>query len=438
MALMLRFGKTLWQPLRRHPWAVVLVLLLVPAAAVAGVQLWATYHFHQAQQALAELREAEARRHVQACLRVWPRGKETLLLAARIEREAENLPEAARYLTEYARLHGPTEATQLEWVLLRAQGGEVEEVEEGLWKCVQEDHPATNQIFEALARGYLSHSRLSAAKLCLDRWIEREPTAVRAWVLRAEVFERLGGVEPAVADLKRAQELAPDHPGIRLALVNLYLSRHQLTEAVALVRHLVRLEPDNLAVLVALAQCHIEGGLEDQAREVLEKVLRQDPNNIPALLLLGQVASGQEHPDEAEGYFRRAMALKPHDLEVLLHLSRCLQQRGRHREAKELRDKYEAGVAARVRLGELQRGSLDRMPSDPAVLSEVGKLLLQLGQDNGALHWLFRALKEDPEHKPTHEILQRYYTEKGDFDKAAEHNRVLVRLGQQAAPPTGP
>jgi Tfp pilus assembly protein PilF len=436
---MAHLGKILWQRVRSHPWRALLLGILLGLGAAAGAaQWWASYHFREAQRSLHADRIEEARRHVQVCLRLWPRGKETLLLAARIERKGDNLAEAARYLTECARLHGSNEATQLEWILMRAQGGEVDDVEGGLWNCVQSDHPETNEILEALAKGYLQHFRAETAKRCLDLWLERDPTAVRAWTWRGDVFQRADRLEDAASDYRHGVELEPDHVGLRLRLVNLYLTQHRLNEARPHVEQLVRVEPENPAVLLAVAQCYLEGGADDRAREVLEKVLRRDPNNVGALMLLGQVASGQERPEEAEGYYRRALALKPHDLEVLLHLSRCLQQRGRGREAAEYHKLYDAGVAASIRLGELQRGRLDRMPSDPSMLSEVGKLLLQLGEDAGALHWLFRALKEDPDHKPTHEILQRYFTEKGDFEKAAEHTRVLVRLGQQTAPPTGP
>jgi Tfp pilus assembly protein PilF len=433
MVLMLRAGQALWRFVRR-PRTALGIVGLVSCLAVGGILGWAEYHFRAARHSLAEERLDEARQHIGVYLRFWPRGKQAHLLAARIERMSGNLEEARRFLTEYARLHGPSEESQLEWVLMRAQGGDLDEVEPGLWTCIREDSPFTTQILQTLAYCYLHLSRISPAKAALDLWIEREPHVSRAWCLRGFVFERLGRMDDAVANYQRALELAPDRSKVRLRLVNLYLNQHMVTEAEPHARHLARTDPDNPEVVVVRAQLEIAQGDEDQAHEVLQRGLQQHPNDIDMLRLLGQIECNRDHAPEGEALFRRGLAIKPHETELLFRLYKCLWQQGREKEANEVRSQYEAVLAIDRRLRVLMEGVVERSPHDPELLSEVGAIWLRLGEEEQGLNWLYRALKENPRHKPTHELLVRYYRDKRQFDKAAEHRQALAQIEPESPP----
>jgi Tfp pilus assembly protein PilF len=63
-------------------------------------------------------------------------------------------------------------------------------------------------------------------------------------------------------------------------------------------------------------------------------------------------------------------------------------------------------------------------PSDPAPRHEAGVILFRNGQEQEGLRWLASALQQDPNHRPTHELLVEYFEKHGQPEKAAQHRRL--------------
>jgi Tfp pilus assembly protein PilF len=68
-------------------------------------------------------------------------------------------------------------------------------------------------------------------------------------------------------------------------------------------------------------------------------------------------------------------------------------------------------------------------PRDPNLRYKAGRIFLDSRQDAEGLRWLSSALQEDPNHRPTHQLLADYYRKNGKTELAEEHQRVLLRLG---------
>src|SRR5262249_15262286 len=114
----------------------------------------------KAVQAMNEERYEDARAALRFCLDVWPRNASSLRLAARIERLAGRYLEAEEYLEKCEALEKePTEPTQMERILLRAETGELDVVAPALWQLVEENHPESRAILRTLARACLRLSR---------------------------------------------------------------------------------------------------------------------------------------------------------------------------------------------------------------------------------------------------------------------------------------
>jgi predicted Zn-dependent protease len=101
----------------------------------------------------------------------------------------------------------------------------------------------------------------------------------------------------------------------------------------------------------------------------------------------------------------------------------CLRQGGRQAEAKALQDQLKRLQTDQDRLQRLQ-GAMRDKPADAALRSEMGSLLLRLGQTEEGVRWLQSALKKDPKHKTTHRALADYYEKAGQKDRAARHRRL--------------
>src|SRR5437868_15243409 len=113
---------------RRPRTTLVLTAFMLIAGALSG----SGYVWHQwraAQVALAADRPEEARSRIAVCLLIWPRDSDVHLLAARAARLSGDLQDAEAHLNQCLKLHGgATEPVQLEFLLLRAQTGELDQV----------------------------------------------------------------------------------------------------------------------------------------------------------------------------------------------------------------------------------------------------------------------------------------------------------------------
>src|SRR5262249_21291815 len=187
-------SRKLVQGVWNHPLATLVVLLLLAvtglAGAKAGRHVWAEYHYREAQRSLERREFDRARDHLARCLLAWPYSAEVPSLAAGPARRAGAYDDAKRYLKECQRLGGVAEALDLEKGLLRAQQGALAGLEGQLLSFVEQGHPDSVLILEALARGCLKTYSLPRAKHCLELWLEREPDNVQALLWRARGHRR--------------------------------------------------------------------------------------------------------------------------------------------------------------------------------------------------------------------------------------------------------
>jgi predicted Zn-dependent protease len=429
---MSRFG---W--VRRRPrLGLLAVLLCCSAAGLAGLRLWAGGEYRAAEQAFRAEHKEEARRHIRRCLWAWPRRPAAHLLAARIARSAEDYARAEAHLRECQRLQGgASDATQLEWLLLRAQGGEADEVAPGLWYAVEQGHPERTMILAVLARAYMRTASFDAALRCLDRWLLEEPESARALDWRGWVMEKKQNEDEARRSYEQALDLEPGRHAVRRRLAQMLLGQNQAPDARA---HLETLrakgaeEPDDQ---LDWARLHLLEGDLDQARDELEEFLARHPDNPDALLSRGKLALTRSRPAEAEVYLRRAEKRAPADPGMLVLLERCLrQQPGRQREADRYLKRYQRAQADHKRLTRLLNQKGDQLLRDPRAAAEAGRLLLELGLTQPARYWLEAALKRDDKLPEVHQGLADYYRRLGN-DLEAEHHRRLALGAESASAP---
>jgi Tfp pilus assembly protein PilF len=423
----LRPVRALWQRVRRRPGVSAFAALFISlTTALVGVYSWAGHEFRAAEQALREERLADARRHVAFCRSVWPHDTATFLLAARIEREDGDYARAESLLLRCTRLHKETpEAVQLQWLLLRALRGEVDEVDGGLWACVVNGHPQTVEILATLARANMRLLRFGAALVCLNKWLERDPEAVRAFDWRGWVMEKTDHPVRAIQDYLRALELDEGRFSVRLRLVEVYLDNANPGEALPHVERLFREHPQRPDVLLAVARARLLEGRPDEARQQFDAVLAAEPDNAKALYHRARLDEQTGRPVEAEARVRQALRLEPYDPPTHYLLYLCLrQQPDREREAAAALDRYREVTADATRLS-LLLNRTSASPPSPARACEIGTLLLRTGQQQHGLHWLHTALNRDPSHRPAHQALAEYYERTNQPEKAGPHRAYL-------------
>lgn len=416
-------------PRRRWPWLALAAGVLLAGGFLAR-EGWASWQERAARRALDVEHYDEARQHIDRALRVRPRSASANLLAARIARLRGAYAEAEQYLTNGGEADAMSEPLQLEWLLLRCQRGEVDELAPGLLAGVKNKHPESAVILEALAGVYMRTARYQEAMDCLDRWVELAPASARALDWRGWVANQLDHRGKAIGDYERALELQPEQSAVRLRLAEILVESSRQAEATPHLERLRREQPANPEVLVALARCRLVQSAPDEARALLGAVLAEHPHHFEALLRRGELEYSERHFAEAERWQREALRQKPLDPEARYALYLSLQaQGGRQRDAQEALALWKQNRQDRDRLVRLLRTDLGHKPKDPDLAREAGELFLRLGEDQRGLFWLHRALAFNPQHVPTLRALLAYYERTNNADKAAECREKLAALG---------
>jgi tetratricopeptide (TPR) repeat protein len=412
-------------------WVILAGGLLVTGGLLA-LEGWAAWEESSARKALAEEHFDEAQRHVDRALRVRRGWVSTSVLAARIARLRGAYSEAEQYLNRCGQPNEMSDQVLLEWLLLRCQRGEVDELAPGLLAQVDRGHAESAAILEAVAGVYMRQVRYVEALRCLDRWVERDPDSVRARDWRGWVSNQLDHRGQAISDYARALELQPGRSVVRLRLAQILVDSSRHPEAVPHLERLYEEQPTNPDVLVALARCRVVQFRTDEARALLDSVLATHPDHFDALFHRGKLELDTSNFAEAERWLRKALERAPRDPEARYSLYRSLQgQPNRQQEAQAELARWEQDRRTGDRLTRLLRTELDARPNDPDLAEETGELLLQAGEDQRGLYWLHRALALDPRHAASHRALLAYYERTNNAAKAEEERQKLDALGSE-------
>lgn len=403
-------------------------VLAIAALLLAGLSpfLWAGYHWHAGRAALKRYHSAEARRHLDACLKVWPwsRSVGVHLLAVRAARREGDFAGASAHLRQIQSVLGDqSPETLLEWALLHAAGGDLENVEGFLLDQLRNDSPYTLLILEALSEGYLVMGRTAEALHGVEEWLARDPDNVQALYLRSNIHRQSGSWTKAVPDLRRLVELAPDHVQGRWWLAAALVSIGRYSEAVGHLEILRQQQPEDADVLTRLAICRHRMGRTREALALLDSVLAQRPDHGLALLTRGQIAQGNGQLAEAEKWLRPAVAALPYDSKAHWFLSQCLHKQGKSEEAdaeeacsNRLRDRW-------ARFAEITTQQMSQRRNDPALYCEAAQLMFDLGNPEGGKRWLTSALLLDQQYVPALTALADYYEKQGDRATAEDYRR---------------
>jgi arylsulfatase A-like enzyme/Flp pilus assembly protein TadD len=142
-----------------------------------------------------------------------------------------------------------------------------------------------------------------------------------------------GRFDQAVAEFKKALELAPEDPLIHAGLAHALEQKGDLADAARYCREALRLDPDNPRRLYDLGTVLGKQGNYEEAAEYLAKFTALNPEDVPALTNLGLVLARQNKLDEAMLHLSEAVRLRPEDGQVHLTMGGVLEENGRMKEA---------------------------------------------------------------------------------------------------------
>jgi len=385
---------------RRRPGQALLGIACLALFLLAGKLLWphvrALYHARAAQKAIERWDFDEAGKHLDICLSVWKDSASTRFLAARTARRAGRLDEAEEHLRRYQREQGSSNQTALEWGLLRAQRGEVADVEAQLRASVGPDDPDAPLVLEALARGYLMTDRMNDLLQATDLWLQVRPHDTHALYWRGLAWDRLGNGPEALAAYRDAVEADPENMEARLHLGEVLLVQaRNPEEALGHFEHVRVRKPSDANAAFGVARCQVLLGQTDAAREQLDALLAEHPDYARALVERGKLALAAGDAAGAEASLRRAFALTPDDRVALHNLIEALRKLDKTEDANRLEPQLKELDTDLHRLREIIL-AVAKDPHDLALRTEAAEICLRHGRKDEGRRWLATVLRRDP------------------------------------------
>jgi adenylate cyclase len=218
-------------------------------------------------------------------------------------------------------------------------------------------------------------------------------------------------------------------------LVGWYGVRIPLDDILAMAGKALELDPRLADAYAARGEALRVAGRYDEAIDAFDQALALDPNSFEANLAYARLARGVGNLDRSVDLFIRALEVQPTDYQAPLLVQSILHALGRREEA----EKY-----ARLGLARAEEAlALHPEGSRPAQLAAPAAA--QLGDREGAIRWIERALWVDPDDAQAQYNVACAWSLLGEVDRAldvlegwAERGGVLARNWLECDPDLEP
>lgn len=199
-------------------------------------------------------------------------------------------------------------------------------------------------------------------KKLLNFCIERYPSETGAYYKLAEVNDKLGSIDEALAAIEKYNTLVPDSAEGQFLYAQCLCQKGQCDPALSILSKIENTYPDKQALLNERGQALARKGDFNSAIEIWNSVLKENPTNADALFYLGQLSSESGKYNEATQYYDSAIKQQPFNNKFRYFAGLNYIQSGN-------KDKAAA-------LWSLSKGSLN--PSDPY----AARIIRAMGDDS--------------------------------------------------------
>ncbi len=265
----------------------------------------------------------------------------------------------------------------------------------------------------------LAAGQVEGARGAIDRALQLDAGSGLAYAQRAVIDVAQNRNDEALANGRRAVELAPDSTAASIALSYALQATYQLGEARQTLEKAVAANPDDALARARLAELWMMIGYRDRARAEAEKAVELAPNMERAQVVLGFAALVEIRTTQAKDAFRKAIAIDSDDPMAHLGLGLAMIREG---DLADGRKQIEAAVALDPESA-LLRSYLGKAYFEEK-REEIDAQQLAMAKErdpNDPTAYLYDALRKQSENRPG-EALQ-------DLQKSIElnDNRAVYR-----------
>ncbi len=185
--------------------------------------------------------------------------------------------------------------------------------------------PKAAQPLLHLGQIHALRSEFDKALELLDKAYELDATNLSVLLMRASVYQELGKIDLALADVTRALEhpaLTPEtRSRVKKFQAMLLAGSDNLGQAIEVLKELQKDSPEDASVVLQLGTFYSSEEDHEKAIEMYSKVLEKEPDNKAALRLRGDAYLSLGKHREAIADLEKASALMPDDSGTLNNLA---------------------------------------------------------------------------------------------------------------------
>jgi len=403
-------------PRRRYYRVVFVGLVLAVIAWFVLPEIWLSWQLSAARRELSRAKAEAAIERLQCAMTVSPRSAEVNYRLAVAQRRAGHLDSVEVPLAAAKKLGWPPDDIERQVLLATAQSGDVDAVDARLKSIMARgaSDEAAEEIYEALAIGFLKTYRLKEAWDCLNYWGEWQPKAIFPKFWRADICRRIMNPTAEEQEYREILAIDPDHVSSRYRLAEVLKDSNRIEEAAREYQSSLKRDSRLPEAMIGLAECQRRLGQITLAIPLLSQALelKLNPAQRSAVLTqLGQIKADAGEWPQAIEQLEQAVELAPSEAATLFALSQAYSSSGQEQKGLEALERSRKVRSQRDRIEEIARILVDQ-PGSAELRYEAGKILMDLGMKDDGAAWLKTALKMQPNHEAARAAIDDYEREK--------------------------
>lgn len=329
---------------RQQNWFLVILILAVPALALAAYWRWepvlrrkrleATYE--SALKANNLLKAEEAMRQL---VQDHPDQPRLQLRHAQVLRQLGRAAESEDALERAVQAGLTREEGRREFGLLQA-GQDFRAAEPSLQEELKAN-PGDGEVLQALAAGYTREGRMRQAEDVMTQMLAAQPDNLEVLAKRGDIRMQQDRYAEAAEDFRAVLQKAPEHFQARLLLAQCLLSDARLREAEPELLVCRKARPDRVEPLVGLAICASGREDYDRAQTLLNQALDLDPLNPLAVHEQCDLYLLRQRYDLAIPLLEQLVKRQDRDKRAHLKLAQALRYTGKAELARRHEQRYQ-------------------------------------------------------------------------------------------------
>jgi len=274
-------------------------------------------------------------------------------------------------------------------------------------------NPTNFEAYRARARAFTAQERIKEAEATYQKAIDMKPGYWAGYSELGVFYSRNGRFEEAAEQFLIVTELTPNNAGVYRNLGAIYYYLNRPNDALKAFNKSVEIEP-NYGVYSNMGTMYYYDGEYNQAAEMYDKALKLNDSDylVWSFLASAYKYSSPPQPEKSKEATRRAKELAEKKLEV----------NPRNPQLMASLASYHIDLGNIDISRKLVNVVINMQPSDVSLQISVGTILEHLGDREGALQWIGKAIENG---YPVEEINNNPDPKIGELRESAEFKEIV-------------